>query len=150
MQDQVRPGTVRPSGPSADETAAIGEPLGLDSISSADLDVSLAPAQTLSASVTPESGWRLGTVLAMPVILAIRAYQLVMSPMLVQSCRFYPSCSQYAVTALRRFGLFRGSWLAARRLLRCHPWNPGGVDHVPTRDQPRSCEHSVRGERHAA
>ncbi len=110
------------------------------------------PARTLSASVAPEAGWRIGTVLAMPLILAIRAYQLVMSPMLVQSCRFYPSCSQYAVTALRRFGLFRGAWLAARRLLRCHPWNPGGVDHVPPRpsEQPRSCEHSVRGDWHAA
>ena len=47
-------------------------------------------------------------------------------------CRFAPSCSTYAVTALRVHGPFRGSWLAVRRVLRCHPWNPGGIDHVPT------------------
>ncbi|MFV0464175.1 MAG: membrane protein insertion efficiency factor YidD [Nostocoides sp.] len=47
------------------------------------------------------------------------------------TCRFYPSCSTYAMTALERFGVLRGSWLALRRLGRCNPWNPGGVDHVP-------------------
>ena len=66
-----------------------------------------------------------------PAIALIRAYQLVVSPMRPQTCRFYPSCSAYALTAIERFGLVRGSWLATRRLLRCHPWNPGGVDHVP-------------------
>ncbi|QCB95062.1 membrane protein insertion efficiency factor YidD [Cellulomonas shaoxiangyii] len=58
-------------------------------------------------------------------------YQHVVSPLTPQTCRFYPSCSQYAVLAVRRHGALRGSWLAARRLLRCHPWNPGGVDDVP-------------------
>jgi hypothetical protein len=48
-------------------------------------------------------------------------------------CRFYPTCAEYAITALQRFGLVHGSWLALRRLGRCHPWNPGGVDHVPER-----------------
>jgi hypothetical protein len=48
-------------------------------------------------------------------------------------CRFYPTCAEYAITALLRFGLVRGSWLAIRRVGRCHPWNPGGVDHVPER-----------------
>ena len=66
-----------------------------------------------------------------PAIALIRAYQLVVSPMRPPTCRFYPSCSAYALTAIERFGLVRGSWLATRRLLRCHPWNPGGVDHVP-------------------
>jgi len=70
-------------------------------------------------------------VVAAPAIWLIRGYQQVWSPMRPQTCRFYPSCSAYALTALKRFGLLRGSWLAARRLLRCHPWNPGGVDHVP-------------------
>ncbi len=66
-----------------------------------------------------------------PAIALIRAYQLIVSPMRPPTCRFYPSCSAYALTAIERFGLVRGSWLATRRLLRCHPWNPGGVDHVP-------------------
>jgi hypothetical protein len=73
-------------------------------------------------------------VVATPVIWLIRGYQLVWSPMRPPTCRFYPSCSAYALTALERFGLLRGSWLAARRLLRCHPWNPGGVDHVPQKN----------------
>lgn len=72
-----------------------------------------------------------GRAIARPAIWLIRGYQLLLSPMHPPSCRFYPSCSAYAVTALERFGLFRGGWLAVRRLLRCHPWNPGGVDHVP-------------------
>jgi putative membrane protein insertion efficiency factor len=50
-----------------------------------------------------------------------------------QRCRFYPSCSAYGITAVQRFGAVRGGWLAVRRLGRCHPWNPGGVDHVPAR-----------------
>lgn len=61
----------------------------------------------------------------------VRAYQLVISPLTPPTCRFYPSCSQYAVIALTRHGAVRGTWLAVRRLLRCHPWNPGGVDDVP-------------------
>lgn len=74
--------------------------------------------------------------LAQPLILLVKAYQLLISPLTGASCRFYPSCSAYALTALERHGLFRGTWLAVRRLLRCHPWNPGGVDHVPDkRDQ---------------
>jgi uncharacterized protein len=61
----------------------------------------------------------------------IRAYQLVLSPVLGPRCRFYPSCSAYGLEAVRRHGALRGSWLTARRLLRCHPWNPGGLDPVP-------------------
>jgi putative membrane protein insertion efficiency factor len=75
--------------------------------------------------------WR--RLLALPLIAVIRAYQLFISPLTPPSCRYYPSCSAYAVTALERFGPLKGSWLAARRLLRCHPWAPGGVDHVPPR-----------------
>ena len=75
----------------------------------------------------------LRAVISAPAIGLIRVYQLVWSPMRPQTCRFYPSCSAYALTAIKRFGLLRGTWLATRRLLRCHPWNPGGVDHVPER-----------------
>ena len=68
---------------------------------------------------------------ALALLGLLRLYQLLISPMTPQTCRFYPSCSQYAVIAVRRHGAVRGSWLAARRLLRCNPWNPGGVDDVP-------------------
>jgi len=61
----------------------------------------------------------------------VRGYQLAISPLLPPSCRFHPSCSQYALEAITRHGALRGSWLAARRLARCHPFNPGGFDPVP-------------------
>lgn len=63
--------------------------------------------------------------------LLIRTYQLFVSPLLGPRCRFYPSCSQYAMEAVRRYGSLRGSIMAVRRLLRCHPWHPGGYDPVP-------------------
>jgi putative membrane protein insertion efficiency factor len=66
---------------------------------------------------------------------AVRAYQRFLSPALPPACRFTPSCSAYAVTALERYGALEGSWLALRRLARCHPWNPGGYDPVPDRNQ---------------
>ena len=65
------------------------------------------------------------------LILLIRAYQIVLSPYLGQRCRFYPSCSHYTITALQRHGALKGSWLGLRRIGRCHPWHPGGVDPVP-------------------
>jgi uncharacterized protein len=79
----------------------------------------------------------LSRALALPLILLVKAYQLLISPLTGASCRFYPSCSAYALTALERYGLVRGTWLTVRRLLRCHPWNPGGVDHVPERVRER-------------
>ncbi|KGN40758.1 membrane protein insertion efficiency factor YidD [Knoellia aerolata] len=72
-----------------------------------------------------------GQVAAKPLVWLVRAYQLVLSPLTPATCRYYPSCSAYAVTALSRHGLFRGTWLTIGRLGRCHPWTPGGVDHVP-------------------
>jgi putative membrane protein insertion efficiency factor len=63
----------------------------------------------------------------------IAIYRLLISPFLKQSCRFYPSCSQYAQTAIQRFGLIYGGWLTLKRLLRCHPFNPGGIDEVPNK-----------------
>ena len=65
------------------------------------------------------------------LIALIRIYQLFISPLLGNHCRFYPSCSQYAREAIEQYGVLRGGWLAIRRLLRCHPWHPGGVDPVP-------------------
>jgi len=61
----------------------------------------------------------------------IRGYQRFVSPALPPSCRFHPSCSQYALEAITRHGALKGSWLAARRLARCHPFHPGGFDPVP-------------------
>ncbi|MBN2646609.1 MAG: membrane protein insertion efficiency factor YidD [Thiotrichales bacterium] len=63
--------------------------------------------------------------------LLIRFYQLFISPLLGPRCRFYPSCSHYALEALQVHGLFKGSWLAIRRISRCHPGHPGGLDPVP-------------------
>jgi putative membrane protein insertion efficiency factor len=66
-----------------------------------------------------------------PVILLLRGYKLAISPLLGQRCRFYPSCSAYTMEAVERFGVLRGGWLGAKRIARCHPLNPGGVDPVP-------------------
>ncbi|HZN06213.1 MAG TPA: membrane protein insertion efficiency factor YidD [Pyrinomonadaceae bacterium] len=60
----------------------------------------------------------------------LKVYKLAISPLLPPSCRFIPTCSEYAVDAISRYGALRGSALAARRLLRCHPFNPGGYDPV--------------------
>jgi putative membrane protein insertion efficiency factor len=69
----------------------------------------------------------------------IRAYQLTLSPLLGARCRFYPSCSHYALEAIERHGVWRGGWLAAQRLARCHPFCHGGYDPVPaTGSQGRS------------
>lgn len=61
----------------------------------------------------------------------IRGYRLLISPLFPPSCRFHPSCSQYALEAVDRFGPWRGGWMALRRILRCHPFHPGGYDPVP-------------------
>lgn len=69
--------------------------------------------------------------LAVAVRLGIRGYQVLISPLLPPSCRFTPTCSNYALLAIERHGLARGGWLALKRIGRCHPWNPGGYDPVP-------------------
>ena len=68
---------------------------------------------------------------ATPLIGLLQIYKYAISPMLGRSCRFHPSCSEYAVEALERHGLFKGLLLAIRRVGRCHPWHPGGYDPVP-------------------
>ncbi|MBG0844820.1 membrane protein insertion efficiency factor YidD [Pseudomonas chengduensis] len=65
----------------------------------------------------------------------LRGYQYLISPLLGPRCRFHPSCSHYAIEALQQHGLLRGLWLTLRRLLRCHPWHPGGHDPVPPTDR---------------
>lgn len=73
----------------------------------------------------------------------IRAYQLLLSPLLLPSCRYLPSCSNYAAEAIATHGSLRGLWLTLGRLLRCHPWGGSGYDPVPAArvPTPRSCPH---------
>ncbi|MCI5451033.1 membrane protein insertion efficiency factor YidD [bacterium] len=76
--------------------------------------------------------WRaISDTLARGLILPIRFYQCCISPLTPPSCRFTPTCSQYAIEALRKHGPVKGLWLAIRRLLRCHPWGGHGYDPVP-------------------
>ncbi len=65
------------------------------------------------------------------LIWLIRGYRAFISPLYPPTCRFHPTCSQYAIEAVDRFGPIRGSWMAIRRILRCHPFHPGGYDPVP-------------------
>lgn len=71
-----------------------------------------------------------------PAFYLIRAYQFVISPILGPRCRYFPSCSDYTLHSIERFGFLRGGWLGLKRLARCHPWHAGGYDPVP--DRPRT------------
>ena len=74
------------------------------------------------------------------ILLIIKGYRLLISPWLGNHCRFAPSCSEYALTAIDRFGVWRGGWLSLRRLASCHPWHEGGIDPVPERLTSHSSE----------
>lgn len=76
----------------------------------------------------------LGRLLAWPLLLLVHVYRLAVSPWLGVNCRFHPTCSAYAIEALRAHGAFRGGRLAVRRILRCHPWGGSGYDPVPGPD----------------
>ncbi|MGD8190566.1 membrane protein insertion efficiency factor YidD [Brevibacillus ginsengisoli] len=69
------------------------------------------------------------------LIWLFRGYQLFISPLKPPTCRFYPTCSHYAIEAVQRFGAVRGGWLAICRIVKCHPFHPGGVDPVPEKEQ---------------
>ena len=73
-----------------------------------------------------------GIMLKKILILLIGGYRRLISPLFPPSCRFQPTCSQYAMEAIEKFGAFRGGWLAIKRILRCHPFHPGGYDPVPS------------------
>ena len=66
-----------------------------------------------------------------PLVLGLEGYRFAIAPLLGANCRFYPSCSEYAIEAIERHGSLRGGWLSARRLAKCHPFHPGGFDPVP-------------------
>lgn len=70
-------------------------------------------------------------VIIAPFVFLIRTYQVLISSWTPASCRFSPTCSHYALEALQKYGLFKGGWLAARRISRCHPWGGQGYDPVP-------------------
>ena len=70
-------------------------------------------------------------IIQFPFIFLIRFYQIVLSPLKPQSCRFQPTCSYYAYQAITKYGIFKGIWLAAKRISKCHPWGKSGYDPVP-------------------
>ena len=78
------------------------------------------------------------------LIQLIRGYRLLISPLFPPTCRFQPTCSNYAITAISRFGVVKGSILAAKRILRCHPFNPGGYDPVPSHHGEDSCSYQEK------
>ena len=71
------------------------------------------------------------------LLLIIRGYQLILSPMLGSNCRYYPTCSCYTHTAIEKYGAIKGSWLGIKRISRCHPWAEGGIDPVPGTEETR-------------
>lgn len=70
-------------------------------------------------------------ILSLPLILLVRIYQKAISPMLGPKCRYTPTCSEYTVQALKKYGLIRGGWLSIKRISSCHPWGGSGYDPVP-------------------
>ena len=70
-------------------------------------------------------------IFSLLLIIPIKIYQIIISPLLGPSCRFTPTCSQYAVEAIQKYGPFKGSWLSLKRIIKCHPWGGSGYDPVP-------------------
>jgi len=75
----------------------------------------------------------LNKIVTLPLILLIRAYQMIISPLLGSNCRFMPTCSQYAIGSLKSHGLIEGSFLTIKRIIKCHPWGGHGYDPIPTK-----------------
>jgi uncharacterized protein len=97
---------------------------------------------TVSADPTaaPDPTGRKASPAARVLLFLLAGYRRFVSPLLGARCRFYPSCSAYAVEAVQLHGAVRGSWLAVRRLARCHPFHPGGLDFVPGSSQARGSD----------
>ena len=75
----------------------------------------------------------LNKVITFPLVLLIRGYQLIVSPMLGSNCRFMPTCSEYAMESLKTYGLIKGAFLTVKRIGKCHPWGGHGYDPIPTK-----------------
>ncbi|PSJ23453.1 membrane protein insertion efficiency factor YidD [Halomonas sp. ND22Bw] len=89
-----------------------------------------------------------GRLLTWPLLGLVKAYQLILSPLLGPRCRYWPSCSHYTAEALKVHGPFRGGWLGLRRLLRCHPGAEGGIDPVPGGPSERLCREDPELDEH--
>lgn len=85
-------------------------------------------------------------LLALPLIMIVRAYQIFISPFLGQNCRFHPTCSCYAHQALLKHGPFKGSYLALKRIVKCQPLHPGGIDLVPEPSKAKHAKASYKSE----
>ena len=75
----------------------------------------------------------LNKIVTLPLILLIRGYQLIVSPILGSNCRFMPTCSEYAIESLKAYGLIKGAFLTIKRIGKCHPWGSHGYDPIPTK-----------------
>lgn len=94
--------------------------------------IRLSEAADGSPAPSTKVPWTVGNLPRLAALGAIRVYQLTLSRWLpLNTCRFYPSCSRYGYQAIARYGLIKGGWLAFYRVLRCNPFNPGGLDPVP-------------------
>ena len=85
----------------------------------------------ISQSLALQIYWFTVKALAYPLMFFIRGYQMFISPVLPSSCRFIPTCSEYSLQALRKYGILKGGWLSVKRVARCHPWGGHGHDPVP-------------------
>jgi len=82
----------------------------------------------------------LNKIVTFPLILLIRGYQLIASPMLGSNCRFMPTCSEYAMESLKTYGLIKGTFLTIKRIGKCHPWGSNGYDPIPTKMEKNNYE----------
>ena len=97
-----------------------------------------APSRAHPATAAAALARATAKILGWPLLALLWVYRSLISPALPPACRYHPSCSRYAAESIALHGPIRGTWLAVRRLLRCHPWSPGGPDPVPGRTAPAS------------